>query len=67
MTTTTPQLTNQERLNNLIERIESQRNRLDELNNGERHGEETLTGFSIGWDSCLRFLAEQHNLDLTTL
>ncbi len=64
MTTT---FTQQQRLELLQERMVEAKTKLDELNNGERHNEMTLTGFSIGWDSCLAFLAEHHNLDLTTL
>lgn len=64
---TTTSTTQQAKLELLKQRISEAKTQLDELNNGERHGEQTLTGFSIGWDSCLAFLAEHHNLDLTTL
>jgi hypothetical protein len=59
-------ITKQEKLEGLRERIEQDRNRLKELNPG-RHGEESLTSYSLGWDMCLLFLAEQHGLDLTKM
>ena len=59
-------ITKQEKLEGLRERIEQDRNRLKELNPG-RHGEESLTSFSLGWDSCLLFLSEHHGLDLRKL
>jgi hypothetical protein len=50
----------------LKEQILHDRERLQKLN-PKLDREKTWTSYSLGWDMCLLFLAEQHGLDLTKL
>jgi hypothetical protein len=68
MTTT---ITSNQRLALIKERLDEAKQQMKEMNNNEHINDDTsvgaLTSFSIGWDSALVFLAEQHGLDLNTL